>query len=110
MTRIARSKAKLIADGYMVEIVERWNQFARVRKDLFGFIDILAIKGDQVVGVQVTAGNGDVAKHIDKIRSLQSSSVWLDSPHRSIVIHSWEKRGERGQRKVWTCVETEILF
>ena len=37
------SLKKLREEGYTVAVVEHWNSFARIRQDLFGFIDLLAL-------------------------------------------------------------------
>ena len=42
------SLKKLREEGYIVAVVEHWNSFARIRQDLFGFIDLLALKGKEV--------------------------------------------------------------
>jgi hypothetical protein len=39
----------------VVQVVETWNSFTRTRKDLFGFIDIIAIKGEETIAVQATS-------------------------------------------------------
>lgn len=57
MTPTQRSLCKLRADGWLVAVVERWNPYARVRQDLFGFADLLAIKGNEVLAVQTTSGD-----------------------------------------------------
>lgn len=108
MTRLQRSIKLLESQGWVVQKVEQWNSFAKKRKDLFGFIDVLAMSENMLVGVQVTAGSGDVAKHIRKIQDEKNHELWLRCKGRSIVIHSWEKRGPRGKRKVWTCNATHI--
>ena len=44
------SLKKLREEGYItIQVVEYWNSFARRRIDLFGFIDILAIKNGEVL-------------------------------------------------------------
>ncbi len=99
-----RSKAKLQSEGYLVAIVERWNMYARVRQDLFGFIDLLALKGDETLAVQTTSGS-NVSARIAKIRATQASAIWLESPSRKIVVHGWRLCGPRGKRKKWECRE-----
>jgi hypothetical protein len=44
-------------EGYTAEVVEKWISQARIRKDLFGIIDILAIKEGEygVLGIQTTS-------------------------------------------------------
>jgi hypothetical protein len=107
MSPTQRSLKLLRSRGYTCEIVERWNPFAHIRQDLFGFIDIVAINGNETLAVQTTTA-GNAAARVAKIRGLQLHSLWLESPHRKIVVHGWAKRGPRGKRKVWECGETEI--
>jgi hypothetical protein len=102
-----RSLKKLRADGYMVEVVEKWNSFTRSRKDLFGFGDLLCVRGNEVLLVQTTSGS-NVSARIEKIRSLQSHELWLASPNRRIVVHGWRKVGKAGERKLWECREVEL--
>ncbi len=103
-----RSKAKLQREGYTVAITERWNSFRHIRQDLFGFIDLIALRGNETLAVQTTSG-ANVSARIDKIKSLQAARVWLESPNRKIVVHGWRKVGARGKRKLWDCREEWIL-
>lgn len=107
MTPTQRSLAKLRADGYLVAVVERWNSFARIRQDLFGFADLLAIKGNETLAVQTTSGS-NISARITKILACQAAALWLESPNRSIVVHGWAKRGPRGKRKLWECDERKL--
>jgi hypothetical protein len=103
MTPTQRSLAKLRREGWFVAITERWNPFSKTRQDLFGFIDLLAIRGDEALAVQTTSGS-NVAARISKILALQAFALWA-SPTRKTVIHGWRKVGPRGKRKVWECRE-----
>lgn len=100
-----RSLAKLRAEGWLVAVTERWNPFAKIRQDLFGFIDLLAVRGNETLAVQTTTGPNMAAREI-KIRASQAAAIWLESPTRKIVIHGWTQRGPRGKRKLWECRET----
>jgi len=102
-----RSLAKLRAEGWTCAITEHWNPFAKLRQDLFGFIDILAMRGHFIMAVQTTSG-GHVSDRGDKIRYLQTAQLWLESPMRLIVVHGWRKVGERGMVKRWECREVNI--
>ena len=42
-------------NGYLVSVVEKWNPFVKIRQDLFGFIDVLAIRENETLAVQVTS-------------------------------------------------------
>jgi hypothetical protein len=85
-----------------VGITEKWNPYARIRQDLFGFIDLIAIKGDVVLAIQTTSG-ANVSKRIAKIRDNPVFLKWVQAPSRQVHVHGWSKRGGRGERKVWTC-------
>jgi hypothetical protein len=37
--------------GYLVAVVEHWNPHARIRQDLFGWIDLLAIRDGETLAV-----------------------------------------------------------
>jgi hypothetical protein len=104
MSPTQRSLKKLRDAGWTVAVVERWNPYARVRQDLFGFADLLAFKGDVTLAVQTTSG-ANCAKRLAKILACPSAGFWLASTTRKIVIHGWAKRGPRGKRKTWDCRE-----
>jgi hypothetical protein len=102
MTPTQRSLAMLRAEGWLVAVVEKWNVHAKVRQDLFGFADLLAIKDNATLAVQTTSGC-NVSQRLHKITANAAATLWLRSPHREIVVHGWRKRGPRGRRKVWHC-------
>lgn len=108
MSPTQRSLAKLRKEGWMVAIVEKWNQWAKIRQDLFGFIDLLAVKGDIVMAVQTTSGT-NVSQRLAKIQNTQAAATWLESPYRTIVVHGWRLAGARGKRKLWDCREVWML-
>ena len=54
---------KMLRDcGWKCQVVERWNSFAKIRIDLFGIIDIVALTDKGIVGVQATAGSSHSAR------------------------------------------------
>ncbi len=101
---------KLLRDrGYLVAITEKWNPWVGIRQDLFSFIDLLAIRGDETLAVQTTSGEGGhVAERIRKIQANEKAALWLASSNRTIVVHGWRKVGERGKRKLFECREVPI--
>lgn len=110
MSPTQRSLAKLRKDGWpFVEVTERWVPGANIRKDLFGFCDVLGIRGDISLAVQTTSGP-NVAARMTKIETLPSVVHWLSSTSRRIVIHGWRKVGPRGKRKLWECRECEVVL
>jgi len=77
--------------GYHCEVVERWNSFTKQRKDLWGWCDILAIRKDEVLAVQVTASA--VADRIKKIQESTTVALVRDSGIR-IEVHGWRKNSK----------------
>jgi hypothetical protein len=78
-----------------VQVVEHWCQFSRRRKDLFGFVDVLACAGSETIAVQTTSWN-NVSARAKKM----SESPYLDCLRRAgwkILIHGW-KKNEKSNR------------
>jgi hypothetical protein len=92
--------------GYTCQVVEKYNQFAHIRQDLFCFIDIVCLRGREggILGVQTTS-RGNLSSRVKKILSLPDHKTWLESGGH-IEVHGWGKRGKRGKRKRW---EVKIL-
>ena len=63
-----RSLEYLREQGYFCAVVEKWNSFTKQRQDLWGWCDILAIRENEVLAVQVTSTG--VAERIKKIEDL----------------------------------------
>lgn len=78
MLPTARTLAALRKQGCMAGVVERWNPHARVRQDFLGFVDIIALRGTSIVGIQATSGD-HVAHRIAKIRDERRNQAlaWL---------------------------------
>ena len=110
MSPTQRSLKKLRDEGYTCAITERWNAHAKIRQDLFGFIDVLAFNDLITLAVQTTSGD-NVSARIQKIMALPAARAWATGNiFRSIVVHGWRKVGPRGKRKVWECREVPIEF
>jgi hypothetical protein len=86
-----RSLEYLREQGYHCEIVEKWNSFTKQRKDLWGWCDILAIRKDEVLAVQVTASA--VADRIKKIQDSTTVAPVRDAGIR-IEVHGWRKNSK----------------
>ena len=74
--------------GYHCEIVVKWNSFTKQRKDLWGWCDILAIRENEVLAVQVTASA--VADRIKKIQESTTVALVRKAGIR-IEVHGWRK-------------------
>lgn len=110
-----RSKVLLVKEGYRVAITERWNPWAKIRQDLFGFIDMIAMKGSymaptigaslfmpgEIIGVQTTTKK-NMGARIKKIESNLDSMTWVTSGGK-LEVHGWFK----GVKK-WECKRVEF--
>lgn len=98
--------------GWSCEITEHWNPFARRRVDLFDCIDVLAVKGNRLLGVQTTSGS-NVAARVTKIMANPRVPLLL-AAGLDIHVHGWRKvkvkRGGKATR--WDCraVNVRMLF
>jgi hypothetical protein len=84
-----RSLEHLRELGYHCEVVEKWNPWRRIRQDLWGWCDILAIRRDEVLAVQVTAAG--VAARIKKIQESDTILRVREAGIR-VEVHGWTKR------------------
>jgi hypothetical protein len=98
-----RSLAHLRGQGYVAEVVEKWIPMVKRRKDLFGFIDILAVHPERegVIGVQATSGS-HVSARIDKIVNHDNVGAVRKGGIR-ILVHGWAKRKGR-----WKLREVDL--
>jgi hypothetical protein len=76
----------------LVEVVERWNPHARIRQDMFGLLDIVAVDG-ATLGVQTTSAS-NVSARVRKLRDADATGVLLRSGW-DLVVHGWAKKGGR---------------
>jgi hypothetical protein len=82
-----RTREYLRKCGITSAIVERWNPHARLRQDLFGFADLLALQ-DRITAIQVTSTG--VASRIRKIKDTPEAAKWLASGG-AIEVHGWRR-------------------
>lgn len=98
------SMKMLRKEGWVCAKAEHWNAFARIRQDLFGFIDVVCLQDRQIVGIQVV--NTHLQDHIDKIRGNGAAVSWINCGGR-IVIHNWKRRS-KNKVKRWHCEIIEV--
>ena len=80
-------------DYPLIQIVEKWNSFARIRQDLWCF-DVLAIDNQgNTVAVQVTS-KPNVNARIKKIEE-SDSLPWLRSANWTLLVEGWYKENNR---------------
>jgi hypothetical protein len=103
MTNTQRTLKALKDGGYLCGMVERFNQYAGphgIRQDLFGIIDIIAIKKGELLGVQSTGQA--FAEHDRKILASENLRPWLESGAR-FELWGWRKVKKKrgGKAMVW---------
>lgn len=103
-----RSLAHLRSQGYVCQVVEKYNFFAHIRQDLFGLIDIVCIKEGEngVLGIQTTSDTNR-SEHRIKIYSNSILPLWLKTGNK-LILHTWGKHGSKGKRKLWELFEEVI--
>jgi Holliday junction resolvase-like predicted endonuclease len=79
--------------GYECQVVEHWNQWARVRQDLFGVIDIVAMRNGELAGVQTTSQTNHSARR-NKILDSDLAKIWIQSGAK-LFLQSWKKPANR---------------
>lgn len=108
MSPTARTLKLLRKNGFTAEVVERFNHYTKRRIDFLGFVDIIAINGEQTVAIQATSA-GNQSSRIKKILAEPLAKEWLNGGRR-LYVHGWGryklKRGGKAIR--WRCNEIEI--
>lgn len=83
--------------GWTPAVVEKWNPHARIRQDLFGGIDVLAIGCCVgVLGIQSTT-RGHIAARVRKLTALPAMKVWLAAGN-ELEVWGWDQPGGKGSR------------
>ena len=94
------SLRKLREDGYLAFVVERWNPFARLRQDMWGF-DLVACRRDEIVLVQATSAT-NVSARVRKIGDMESTPRLREAGFR-MLVWGWKKVKNR-----WQVVERDV--
>src|SRR5574343_1115669 len=98
-----RTLRELRARGLECAMVERWLAGPKLRQDLFGIIDMIALGPDGVIGVQ-SCGDS-FAAHYQKItvERYQETHNWLSTPGCTLELWSWRKVKVRrgGRAEIW---------
>src|SRR4029077_862581 len=89
MSPLQRTQRLLRERGYFVAKTEHWNHYAKIRQDLFGFIDTLAVNGKRLLTVQTTTG-AHCAEVVKKVLSLPVAAQLVY--HVEIEVWSWSKQ------------------
>ena len=116
MTPTQRTLKYLRDQGYECGMVERWVMIPKhpaggIRKDLFGIIDLLAIKGHETIGVQSTGQA--FAEHHKKLTEEKAEEVrdWLAGGTRQLWLIGWRKlKVKRGGKAMHWKPRVRVYF
>ena len=94
MTPTSRTLTALRRAGWIADVVEHWIPHANRRRDLFGCIDIVAVRGGHVgvLGIQATS-LPNVSARIKKAVALPALEIWLAAGNR-FEVWGWAKRAD----------------
>ena len=109
MTSPTQRTLKHLRDaGYYAAIVEHFNPFVKIRQDLFGIGDIVAVHVEHpgVLMVQCTSAS-NMSSRVKKILAAPVTPTWIAAGNQ-IEVWGWSKKGARGKRKLWTLTVVPI--
>jgi len=91
------------------DVVERYNCYTKRRNDYLGFIDLIMLKDNKVVGVQVTS-RSNISSRVRKIKQERADEAraWLETGSEIIVI-GWGKM-KRNNRHLWEQRQVAITL
>jgi len=93
-----QTRKRLEEQGYLVELVESYNAFTKRKHDLWGFIDFLAIKRDDILAIQVTS-KANMSSRRKKITEHDNVGKVREAGIR-IELWGFYKEGNRWQVKI----------
>ena len=96
------SLAKLREEGYTCWITEHWNNWSKTRQDLFGFIDILALKGNETLAIQTTTA-ANLNARCKKIADHENVGAVREAGW-TIHVHGWHQDDKRK----WHCKVKDV--
>src|SRR6478736_10568284 len=96
MTSPTQRSLKLMRErGFHAEVTEKWIPGANIRKDLWGFCDVLCLGDDGMVAVQSTS-RSNVSARIKKITDSPLLGLVRKCGIR-ILVQGWFKKDNRWQ-------------
>ena len=126
-----RARTELKKRGWPCAIVEHWNPHARIRQDLFGVFDLVALRPKRdflflndeyplgesardisadftaaILGIQVTSASNRAARR-EKILASPYLKPWCECGGR-VELWTFAKSGARGKPKRWTLTVEQI--
>lgn len=113
MTPTQRTLKRVRDNGSVADVVERWIPIPHhpgggVRKDMLGFIDIVELRDEQIVGIQCTSGSNH-SKRVIKIKTecREAAIAWINTGAR-IEVWGWRELKKKVNRKSWQARIVEL--
>ncbi len=101
LSPMQRSLAYLRGLGYRCHITEHYA--FRKKHDLFGFTDILCLRGEEILAVQTTT-RSNVSARVQKIMDCEELPYVRKAGIR-IVVHGW---GYMARSKTWELKQVDM--
>lgn len=92
MSPTQRTLAAMRDRGYIAQVVEHWNAFAKRRIDLFTVVDVLCVGHGETVAVQCTSGS-NVSARVKKIAECGDTRYMREAGWK-ILVHGWRKNAK----------------
>ena len=93
-----RTLKRMREQGWAAEVVEKWIPGANIRRDLYGFIDIIGISGNETLAVQTTS-YANISSRVKKITEHENVGIVRDAGW-CIQVWGWRKVKNRWQVKI----------
>lgn len=113
----ARTMQRCRDYGWMAGVVERWigghgsggTGGPMVRKDLFGFVDLIAVSPDCMRFIQVTSG-GNMSSRLEKIftECREAALLLASQPKVEVEVWGWRKFKVARERRWWWAKRTAV--
>jgi hypothetical protein len=94
--------------GWPAYVTEKWIPKTNIRKDAFGFGDVLVLDGEPGSSLVQTTDTDNMGARVRKILGIPEALEWLRAGNR-IRVWGWALRGPAGKRKLWTLKERNVV-
>ncbi len=92
------SRKALEADGWTVSVTEQTIPRCFIKRDTYGFADLLCCSPSRGIMLVQATGGGNGSTRAIKVRQEPRSAIWLASGGR-IQVHDWVKRAGKKDRE-----------
>lgn len=103
MNTINRTVKWLREKGCIAENVEKYSSYTKRRRDLFNFIDVIAVDPEYgVIGIQVCRST-DFQQHVRKLKNVVNDNLLTWLKHADVQLWGWRKVKVKrsGKAMVW---------